>query len=582
MKKTYILIFLCLLHLTLLLPLSAQNNEIDSLQQLLPRATDKEKIDIYINLSMLHRGISYEKIIEYGKKAHAIAKKIDDNENIIVALTHIGIANAYTGNYDTSSIIFQKIYFLADSLGDSSLLINALNNLGNLYYHTNKYDLALEYYYRVYDYCHSNNDKLFKARLLQNIGNVYRDIEKLNESLQSFFESKKLYTELNDTLRSHKINSSIGLVYTDLGKYDSALYYLELGNKYAIADKNHEALVSNYNNLGFTYLILGQKEKALLNLKKSIQLADESDFPFQAANAMLSIVDLYLRSEEYDSAMVYLKKTEKYSDPIDSDDINQTMNEYYYQVFLAGHNYQKALHHYITSKTISDSIFSKERTNKIDALQIRYETAKKENQIKVLKKDIKIKEVSRKLLGLAAFTLALIVLSLIFYFRFKRKALLQEKLLAENETNFIRKELDLQNKELVCKTINIAELNEMKAEMANNIKKLLPYSNSEGKKLVFSMIGSFGNVNDKEIWDEFETRFEKVNSSFYNNLYSRQPNLTPTERKVCAFLKLNMSTKDIASLLHINVRSVESNRYNIRKKLMMDKSENLIAYLQGL
>lgn len=87
---------------------------------------------------------------------------------------------------------------------------------------------------------------------------------------------------------------------------------------------------------------------------------------------------------------------------------------------------------------------------------------------------------------------------------------------------------------------------------------------------------------DPGAWQEFETRFEQVHEDFFHRLNARFPDLTPTDRRICAFLKLNMSTKDIALLTHRSPRSIESSRYQLKKKFGLGADEDILSFLQSI
>ena len=95
-----------------------------------------------------------------------------------------------------------------------------------------------------------------------------------------------------------------------------------------------------------------------------------------------------------------------------------------------------------------------------------------------------------------------------------------------------------------------------------------------------SIIIDLQNVMDKEVWEEFEFRFQQVHRSFYENLQSRFPELSPAEIKLAAFLRLNMTTKDIASITGQSVKSLEVARARLRKKLGITNQDiNLVNFL---
>jgi len=87
---------------------------------------------------------------------------------------------------------------------------------------------------------------------------------------------------------------------------------------------------------------------------------------------------------------------------------------------------------------------------------------------------------------------------------------------------------------------------------------------------------------DNTVWNEFEVRFQQVHRDFYQKLTERYPDLTPNEIKICAFLKLNMTTKDISAITFQTVKSIQVARNRLRKKMGIDREENLIALLQQL
>ena len=97
------------------------------------------------------------------------------------------------------------------------------------------------------------------------------------------------------------------------------------------------------------------------------------------------------------------------------------------------------------------------------------------------------------------------------------------------------------------------------------------------------MIKSLGE--DEHIdteWENFTKHFDKVHSDFVKRLKEVHPNLTGNELKLCTYLRMNLSTKEIAQLMNISVRGVEISRYRLRKKLGIASEVNLFDYLLTL
>jgi DNA-binding CsgD family transcriptional regulator len=78
---------------------------------------------------------------------------------------------------------------------------------------------------------------------------------------------------------------------------------------------------------------------------------------------------------------------------------------------------------------------------------------------------------------------------------------------------------------------------------------------------------------------EFEHRITATNEDFYQKLLGSYPDLKPSELKLCAYLRLNLSTKELAEILNKSARSIENTRFSIRKKMGLGPVDNLVAHL---
>ena len=90
------------------------------------------------------------------------------------------------------------------------------------------------------------------------------------------------------------------------------------------------------------------------------------------------------------------------------------------------------------------------------------------------------------------------------------------------------------------------------------------------------------NISHDDDWRTFMHNFDAAYEDFTKNLQSRHPGLTPTELRVCCYLKMGLSSKEIAPLFNISYRSVEMTRYRLRKKLGLTRENSLTDYLQSL
>ena len=87
------------------------------------------------------------------------------------------------------------------------------------------------------------------------------------------------------------------------------------------------------------------------------------------------------------------------------------------------------------------------------------------------------------------------------------------------------------------------------------------------------------NLQSKEFWDLYQANFDLIHENFFRNLRKKYPKLTPSDLKFCAFLRLNLSTKDIANITNLTIRGVEAARYRLRRKLELPEGTSLVDFL---
>ncbi len=163
-----------------------------------------------------------------------------------------------------------------------------------------------------------------------------------------------------------------------------------------------------------------------------------------------------------------------------------------------------------------------------------------------------------------------------------KKELAWNKIQSEKEIiNIKNAQLELENKakskELAASTMNIIKKN----ELLSNIKdELLQIDHKETMKPVIQIIDK--NLNQNDDWELFQEAFNNTDSGFLKKIKELHPSVSPSDLKLCVYLRLNLSSKEIAQLLHISPRSVEIKRYRLRKKLELRHEDNLANYILGL
>lgn len=166
----------------------------------------------------------------------------------------------------------------------------------------------------------------------------------------------------------------------------------------------------------------------------------------------------------------------------------------------------------------------------------------------------------------------------------KREAEATEKQIIKIQTEKLQAELASKNRELANSAMSLVYKNELLQKISEEMTKL---KDENGKKLSEDQLRRIQKViddgmNDERDWNLFESSFNEAHESFFKKLKANHPDLVPNDLKLCAYLHMNMSSKELASLLNISLRGVEIRRYRLRKKLGVPHDKNLVEFLMEL
>lgn len=151
------------------------------------------------------------------------------------------------------------------------------------------------------------------------------------------------------------------------------------------------------------------------------------------------------------------------------------------------------------------------------------------------------------------------------------------------KTEKLQSEIDFKNKELASSTMHLLQKNSTLNRLREDIEKIQPQLQSDDAKKEVRKILNILKDDERleEDWEKFSYHFDQVHSNFIKRLKKGYPNLTPKDQKLCAYLRMNLTSKEIAPLLNISVRGVEISRYRLRKKLRLEKEENLSEFMMS-
>jgi DNA-binding CsgD family transcriptional regulator len=140
--------------------------------------------------------------------------------------------------------------------------------------------------------------------------------------------------------------------------------------------------------------------------------------------------------------------------------------------------------------------------------------------------------------------------------------------------------VDKKNKELAVSNMNLIKKTELLNIIKEDLKNSEDSSTNRNIKSVISTISK--NVKEEDTWNVFKEAFDNVDNDFLKKVKIKHPSLTPNDLRLCAYLRLNLSSKEIAPLLNISVRSVEIKRYRLRKKMDLPHEKGLVEHILSI
>jgi ligand-binding sensor domain-containing protein/DNA-binding CsgD family transcriptional regulator len=157
----------------------------------------------------------------------------------------------------------------------------------------------------------------------------------------------------------------------------------------------------------------------------------------------------------------------------------------------------------------------------------------------------------------------------------------REKEVVRLRNEKLKADLDFKNRELVSMTMHLVQRGEVLSKIKDKINEIAKKQDSDPGSINYRQLLRLVKAGERttEDWEKFSIHFNNANEGFFSNLKDMHPDLTSSELKLCAYLRMNLSSKEIAQLMNITIKGVEVARYRLRKKLAINPEVNIHTYL---
>ncbi len=565
------------------------------------------------NKQFINDSIKFKKALVFYKKAvslfpNDISRAIYYNKNalklvdpktrpILSAKVNKLMGDLYSKNSNLQPAIN---YYLISAkvfkhLNNRIQLCKIYQKLGELYYRDN-YNLknALNYYTKALSIAASLNNNNTIAEIYNRIGGILYNQKNFEEASSYFNKALLLWQDQNNYTGIARAYNNIGEIYKAKKEYNKANEYYLKSLKINKKSDNKLFMAINYENLGTVKAALGLHKTAYKLFLKSMALYQEVSDVENTLNIKL------LLGKEYDAQKKYKSAFKVFSDVFtkaknqNNWELMTTSAKELSKVFEHSGNLLQALHYFKIYSQYNDSINFKKQRELLTDLQARFlndikekELSIKDKEIALLQSDKKVKQLQNSIL-ITGFIMLIIISALLIsryksQFHKERILSIKNKELHETQKKLMELEIKSKNNDLANFALHIVEKNNFLRNIRKQLKLLNNYSEEEKTKKINELIVTVHqNLQIQEELEKFHYKVEQTYQGFFERLKEKLPTITKNEERLCALLRLNLSSKEIAALNNISVKAVEMSRYRLRKKCKISNNENLCDYLENI
>jgi len=538
---------------------------------------------------------------------------INDNIDSSITLAQTGLELAKEHNLTLLEIRFQlrlvQANFYLDSLHTASNLLSDLserpesdwdNSTLEMYYiilglvndATGKTSEAIESYLKGLEIAKSNKDTANIGMFLNNLSRIYFTSDTISLAIEKQKEALYYFQKVGHTNYITNAYINLGNYYLNSNLLDSSLIYLNKAITRLSVTQDKYGLIKCYANYGEVYLRQNNQDSSIYYYKKSLQLINNStkgeilNTSETQVEILESLATTYLQFNQLDSAVWYIQKANRLSTVISVPRALESLAHSSYQIYERIGKIDSALVFYKRYHTYKNEVVKEENAESIsNILLLQQLELTKAQHAEELKSEKENRIILFWLFG--SLTSLLVMLIVIIYFRFQlNKQKLANATLEKNNISIkntsLKQELDTKNRELATKMMYLLKKNEFILSVSSRLKEIQSLSSEGEKDKLYPILKDLEKMSEDELWEEFEIRFKEVHQSFYDKLTTKFPNLTANDLKMCAFIKLNLSIKEVASITYQSTESIKTARYRLRKKLEISRETNLVAFLNSI
>jgi tetratricopeptide (TPR) repeat protein/DNA-binding CsgD family transcriptional regulator len=577
-----------------------QGRKVDSLETILKSAQNENRVNVLNELATTFVRNDTARAMVYLREAMVLSEKIDYCLGRAKGIRIKAMAFYFSNHHKKSIELMEESAALAYDCKLWELVCDNYNGIAATYLSLwQNYNLSLEYYFKskkTYEE-HLPNGRI--SLPLLGIANVYRQQGDFEKSLEYYQKATPLIQQSNDEEAISLLYENLGELYVIQKKFDLAKQYYQ--KSLALFEKGKKPGGMIFSCVGLANISREQKDftNALRYGEKALALSDSfKTYERAKLYGCESLGKTYLALNDYPKAKVFFLRVEAVATKLHMIEELRTSYESLAIIAEKTGDYKNAFAYQRLHTAYSDSVMNKTKARQISQLEVQLESEKKKKEIEILERDKQLSQFTvaaaiAAMLGLVVFMFMIVSGQKMKHKKDRELSEMQKQILEERSTvveaelenkklaeEKLKQELEFKTRELTTSALNLIQKNEALENLKKSIEEIrkLPEDQLKGKLHSIINTVNYSFSLDKD-WDSFRVHFEQVHKGFFEKLLHNFPDLTPNDLKICALMRLQLQTKEMASILDISPESAKVARHRLRKKLKLANDQNLTSFL---
>jgi len=548
-----------------------ENLKIDLFESL----SDDERIDKLIMLTDSLLSSESDLCLRYAKESLNLAEKHENDENRLTVL--IQFAKIYKNKTKLVSAMnyAEQAKDLSLKLGNERKHVETLLISGNIYKLLGDYEKCVEMNFEALKVSNRTKYKTGTGIALNNIASVYAKQENYAKAIEYHTQSLIIARQNNDFVGISRNLNNLATILITQGEFHKAEPKLREAAKLNKMNGKKLWEAANYNNLGEVYRYTKNYDTAYFYYQKAVVICKEFNYVPYLSAIYISLSQYFSEINDPSKTLFYANQAFEICKESDLKILIYDVVKNLHVQYLHINDSAKAYKYALLELQIKDSLDLEKSMVLLSQLNQLYQFEKKDKEKKLAQQRKNYIYIISGTILFSFFVFVIIIL--VARNRIKVKNVLIEKKQLEND-------IEIKNKELTSNVMSLMRKNEVLSDITGKLMDIrVTAVKEETKYAIKKIVKVLQNNKDKEVWKEFDMRFKQVHNEFYDKLIEQFPDLTPTEQRLCAFLRLNMTTKEISELTGQRTGTLEVARSRVRKKLGIAHDQtNLITFLSQI